>query len=152
MRINYTAHIQPKLEYNSCVCVCGILDRIQRTAQVLMVDESVFRALNTPEHQHYVDCVAPMYSYVQGMRSTEEKSPPTKSFRRNTCLSHPLDLELSLYRPVESRDSSFFNRACRLWNNVPAVVFPAVPDIPIFKSNVYKHYSLPSPHFSCNRS
>lgn len=78
---------------------------------------------------------------------------PIKSFNRKTRLfqrSHSLVLGLPIYLATHDRNSSFYNPTAHLWNNLPAVVFPAVPDVSIFKSNVHKHYSPSSLHFSHN--
>lgn len=62
------------------------------------------------------------------------------------------DIEQTLYEErcakPGSRDSVSFNCTVRLWNNLPAVVLPAVPDVFSFKSNVrnttsFLHPNLP---------
>lgn len=146
--------MQPKLEYNShmwagAAKLCCCLHRVHRRAQVLVGDdESVTRTL---EHRRNVGCIVLMYRYIQDVSSPEIRAmcSAIKLFNRATLRSqhshHPSVLELPGYRTTHYRVSSLFSRAARLWNNLATVVFPSVTDVSIFKANVHKHCSFPSP-------
>lgn len=129
--------------------------RAQRKAQVRMGDESVSRTLRTFEHQRNVGCVAPVYRHIRGKGSmaTKQICPSIKYSNRTTHSSkrsYPLILELPVHFTTRYAISRLL--IARLWNKLPAVFFPALSDISIFKLNVEKRHSLPSPLSSCNPS
>lgn len=86
-----------------------------------------------------------LHRYIHSNCSTEIKEidAPIKSFNKIESLPH----ELPAYRTTYYHDSSFFYHSARL----PAVVFPIVPDVSIFKTFTHKDYFV-SPALSSYNS
>lgn len=156
--IIYTTYIRPRMEYNSHIWAGApkssleLLDRIQKRAKVLIGDNSITSTLAPLEHRRNVGCVTLFYRYFNGMCSSEirELVPNIKIFARSTRLaggSHRFTVDLPVVRTTHYRKNSFFSRTVRMWNELPASVFPATIDTQRFKENVNKHYTHypPSP-------
>ena len=57
---------------------------------------------------------------------------------RTSRRAHNFVVDCAVNRTMHYRENSFFARTARLWNDIPAEVFPVGYDIDKFKSNVYK--------------
>ena len=140
------------MEYNSHIWAGApktsleLLDRVQRRAMVLIGDSRVSSSIVSLEHRRNVGCVTLFYRYFHGVCSLDIRRsiPNVRMFRRDTRLSrnsHPFVIEGPVSRTTHYRKNSFFSRSIRMWNELPANVFPNNYDIQKFKANVNKHYS-----------
>ena len=67
-------------------------------------------------------------------------------FMRNTRLSgrnQANTVATMSHRTTHYRENSFFARTARLWNNLPADIFPECFNISVFKARVNQHFLLP---------
>ena len=149
----YTTYIRPKMEYNSHIwagapkSILELLDRVQRRALALINDNSVSNSIDSLEHRRNVGCVTLLYQYYNGISAAEisELIPRARVFVRNTRLSsrsHPFVVDCPVDRTTHYRENSFISRTSRMWNNLPAEVFPDSYNVQKFKLNVHIHYSL----------
>lgn len=153
LRTIYTTYIRPKMEYNSHLwagapqTLLELLDRIQKRAIMLIDDGRVSNSIDSLKHRRDVGCVALFYRYFHGRCSAEIRGliPSVQLFSRTTRLSrgaHPFHVVTTFQRTTHYRDSSFFSRTVRLWNSLPASVFPNSYDVDKLKTNVHKHFLL----------
>lgn len=155
----YRTFIRPRMEYNSHVwagaskSILKLLDRVQERVKVLINDSRVSNSIDSLEHRRNVACVSLFYRYYNGRCSREIRGlvPDNHIFLRGTRTSrraHPFVVDCPVNRTMHYRENSFFARTARLWNDLPAEVFPVSYDIGKFKSNVHKHYSLFPPSYN----
>ena len=136
------------MQYNSHVwagaskSILELLDRVQERAKVLIGDSRVSNYIDFLEHRRNVGCFCLFYRYYNGM------FPETRTFVRNTRFSsraHPYVVDWQVNRTTHYRENSFFSRTVRMWNNLPAEVFPLTYNMIKLKSNVHKHNFLYPP-------
>jgi hypothetical protein len=154
----YTAYIRPKMEYNSHIWAGAskssleLLDRIQNRAIYLIGDEHISSSLNSLGHRRNVGCLSLLYRYYYGKcsRDIRDLMPPARVFPRSTRAAHqahPYSIAMVSNRTSHYRENSFFSRTVKLWNSLPAKVFPGSFDVCKFKTNIHRHYSvLPPSH------
>ena len=107
----------------------------------------LYKFIHNLEHRRNMGCVSLFYRYFHGVCSSgiRQLMPDVKSFGRSTRLSensHPFCIDWPVDRTTHYRENSIFGRTARMWNKLPASVFPANCDIQEFKANVNNHYSL----------
>ena len=154
----YVSQIRPGLEYCSHIwgaaspTTLGILDSIQRRAFRLIDDPVAANRLPSLSHRRTVGDLSLFYRYFNGFCSEELSTivPPLVTHNRATrgaLHSHPFTVQLQ--KPRTSHFvRSFVPRVSRLWNQLPATVFPSSPNLQKFKSHVNKYLlSHPIPPF-----
>jgi reverse transcriptase-like protein len=144
----YVSQIRPPLEYCSHIwgmaspTTLSILDSIQRRAVRLINDPSLTERLPSLAHRRPVGDLSLFYRYFHGFCSEELSSiiPPLTVPNRETrgaARMHPYTVQLD--RPRTSHFvRSFIPRVSRMWNLLPAEVFPSPPNLQVFKSRVNK--------------
>ena len=145
----YKSQIRPTLEY--CSHIWGsapksslqLLDSIQNRAMRLINDPELTKSLPPLSHRRAVGDLSLFYRYFFGDCSAEISSliPPIAVARRNTRSafnSHPYCVKLNTSRTAHY-DWSFFPRVSKLWNSLPASIFPPTFNLSLFKSQVNKH-------------
>ena len=142
------------MEYNSHLwagaskSALHFVDRIQ--SQVYRVkligDDRVASSITSLGHRTNVSCRVLFYNYYFGKCSPglSELVPPPLVFMRNTRLagrSHAYTVETMSHRTTHYRE----NCTARLWNNLPADIFPTSFNISLFKARINQHFLLSPP-------
>lgn len=146
LAVIYKAYIRPLLEYDSHIwagapsSTLAFLDRIQNRAVRLINDASIQSNIDSLHHRRNVGATTLFYRYHYGRCSVEifNLMPQPSTHVRNTRLAlnrHGFSVNISSSRTVSYRNS-FISRTSRLWNQLPAHVFPPIFDINKFKSNI----------------
>ena len=142
----------PKMEYNSHLwadaskSALAFVTRIQSQALKLIGDDRVVSSITSMGHRRNVSCIL-FYKYYFGKCSSglSELIPPHQVFTRNTKLSdrsHAFTFATMTHRTTHYRENSFFTRTARLWNDLPANIFPECFNISVFKARVNQHFLL----------
>ena len=123
------------------------VDRIQSRALKLIGDDMVASSMTSLGHRRNVSCIVLFYKYYFGKCSAglSELIPLPQVFGRNTRLSgrsHAFTVATMSHRTTHYRDNSFFTRTARLWNDLPANIFPECFNISVFKTSVSHHFLL----------
>jgi len=156
LRNIYTSYIRPKMEYNSHIWAGAprsslqFLDRIQERAKRLIGDDEASSSLSPLGHRRDVGCLTLLYRYFHGECASEIRDlmPPLRTFNRQTRLSrsvHPFHIDSLAPRTSHFQNGSFFGRTTRIWNSLPADVFPREFNVAGFKQNVHRFLSFPRP-------
>jgi len=143
----YKGFIRPRLEY--CSHVWGgsssthLLDRVESKAFRLIQSPTITSNLPSLSLRRNVASLSLFYRYYFGRCSREllECLPPTKVWPRHSRLaasSHQFCVEVGNSRIVRS-GASFFPSTAKLWNSIPASVFPSSYNLSSFKSRIYKY-------------
>ena len=122
-------------------CALDFVDRIQSRALKLIGDDRVVSSITSLGHRRNVSCIVLFYKYYFGKCSAglSELIPPPQVFTRNTRLSgrsHAFTVANMSHRRTHYRESSFFIRTARLWNDLPANIFPECFNISVFKATL----------------
>ena len=155
LAILYKAYIRPLVEFDSHLWVgappstLNLVERLQKKAFRLIGDTNITDRIDTLEHRRIVGAVTLFYRYFYGDCSSEISGliPPLHNSTRVTRLSaqaHPYTVASEFCRTVKFR-GTFFSAAIRLWNRLPAHVFPPVYDPQLFKKNIHVHYRASPP-------
>jgi len=142
----YVSQIRPCLEYCSHVwgaappSTLSILDSIQRKAIRLIDDPVLTGRLRSLAHRRAVGDLSLFYRYFHRLCSEELASiiPPLAARSRVTRGAnrmHPYTVQLQKPRTSHYL-RSFIPRVSRLWNSLPADVFPSSPNLQSFKSRI----------------
>ena len=143
----YKGFIRPRLEY--CSHIWGgssstyLLDRVESKAFRLIHSPTITSTLPSLSLRRNVASLSLFYRYYFGQCSRElaECVPPPKVWPRHSRLaaaSHQYCVETGCSRIVRS-GTSFFPFTARLWNSLPASVFPSSYNLTTFKSQIYRH-------------
>ena len=125
LRNIYISYIRPKMEYNSHIwagasqSALQYLDRIQERAKQLIGDDEVSSSLSPLGHRRNVGCLTLLYLIL--------------SFHINSMAQ----------RTSHFQNGSFYSRTTRIWNALPAEVFPLEFNIGSFKQKVHRFLSSP---------
>lgn len=144
----YISLIRPCLEYCSHIwgaaaaSTLAILDSIQRRAIRLINDPALTQKLPSLAHRRAVGDLSLFYRYYHGLCSDELSSivpPPAVPNRstRGTDRMHPFTVEFTKFRTL-CYSRSFIPRTSKLWNTLPAHVFPSPPSLQTFKTRINK--------------
>jgi len=144
----YKAQIRPLLEYCSHIwgaapdSVLNLLDRVQARAVRLINDPSITENLSSLSHRRSVGDLCLFYRYYFGRCSSQIAGcvppPLTMSVNRRsrrTEASHNFAVAIGTSRSNIGQ-RSFFSRVGKLWNSLPATVFPAEFDLQHFKLKI----------------
>jgi hypothetical protein len=152
----YKSFIRPCLEYCSNVwggaaqTTLSYLDSIQRRAIRMINNPSLTNDLDTLEHRRKVADLSIFYRYYHHDCSSEINAlmPPSSNVpirtTRQSSRAHKYSVKLTTSR-TEDYHRNFFNRTARLWNELPAHVFPEKPEkysrgsAQVFKEKAHKH-------------
>ena len=156
LRTIYVTYYRSKIEYNSHLwagaskSALDFVDRIQSRAMKLIGDDRVASYIASLGHRRNVSCIVLFYKYYFGKCSSglSELIPPPQVFGRNTRLSgrsHAFTVATMSNRTTHYRENSFFTRTARLWNDLPANIFPECFNISMFKTRVNQHFLLSPP-------
>ena len=151
----YKAYIRPLLEFDSHLWVgappttLNLVERLQNRAFRLIGDISITNRIESLEHRRKVGAVTLFYRYFYGQCSAELLGiiPPLHNsviVTRKAAQAHPYVVTARFCRTVKYR-GTFFSTAIRLWNNLPAHVFPLQYDPQTFKENIHFLYLLSPP-------
>ena len=157
LRNIYYSHIRPKMEYNSHIWAGAskeslkLLDRVQDRVIKLIGDLEVVGTIDSLERRRKVGSISLFYRYFHGECSVEiaKLLPAIKIFGRNSRSSvnaHAFHLNEISERTTHYRDS-FLARNLRIWNKLPANVFPDVYNPTLFKQNINCLFSATHPQF-----
>ena len=149
-------YVRPKIEYNSHLwtgeskSALDFVDRIQSPALKLIGDDRVPSSNTALGHRRNVSCIVVFYKYYFGKCSSglSELIRPPQVLARNTRLSgrcHAFTVATISHRTTHYRENSFFTRTARLWNDLPANIFPEYFNISVFKARVNQHFLLSPP-------
>ena len=153
LRNIYTSYIRPKMEYNAHIWAGAsrssleYLDRIQERAKRLIGDDEVSSSLSPLGHRRDVGCLTLLYRYFHGECASEIRDlmPPLRTFNRQTRFSrsaHRFHVNSMAQRTSHYQNGSFFSRTTRIWNTLPASVFPNEFNVARFKQNVHRFLTL----------
>ena len=146
----YKAYIRPLMEYASPIwsgagnTALGILCRLQRKAlRLLNIEDPINAGIYPLELRRDVATLCTFYRHFFFKPSLEIGTiiPPVFASSRTTRSSstaHPYCVTIPRSR-THLHQSSYVPRACRLWNSLPAHIFPTIPNMDIFKKNVNQH-------------
>ena len=143
----YTGLIRPCLEY--CSHVWGsspsvsLLDRVESKAIRLINDHTLTSSLDPLSLRRKVSSLSLYYRYYFGHCSSEllERIPQSLRRPRSTrqaAFSHRYSVELCNPR-IDRYGDCFFPSTSRLWNSLPASVFPDSYNLDSFKRKVYQY-------------
>ena len=142
----YVSQIRPCLEYCSHVwgavppSTLSILDSIQRKAIRLIDDPVLTGRLPSLAHRRAVGDLPFFYRYFHRLCSEELASIiPQLAVRSRVTRGafHMHSYTVRLQKPRTSHYlGSFIPRGSRLWNSLPADVFPSSPNLQSFKSRI----------------
>ena len=143
----YIGLIRPCLEY--CSHVWGsspsvsLLDRVESKAIRLINDHALTSSLDPLSLRRKVASLSLYYRYYFGHCSSElfERIPQSLRRPRSTrqaALSHRYSVELCNPR-IDRYGDCFFPSTSKLWNSLPASVFPDAYNLDSFKRKVYQH-------------
>jgi hypothetical protein len=155
LAIIYKAYIRPLVDFDSHLWVSAppstsiVVERLQKKAFRLIDDMNVTNRIDTLEHRRIVGAVTLFYRYYYGECSSEllDLIPPLHSsilVSRLSAQAHPYVVASEFCRTVKFR-GTFFSVAIRLWNRLPAHVFPPIYDPQLFKKNIHVHYRSTPP-------
>ena len=147
LRTIYVTYITPNMEYNSHLwaraskSALDFVDRIQSRALQLKGDDRVASSITCLGHRRNVSCIVLFYKYYLGKCSSglSDLIPLPQVFTRNTRFSgrsHAYTVATMSHRTMHYRKNSFFTRTARLWNNLPADIFPTSFNISLFKERI----------------
>ena len=151
----YKAYIRPLLEFDSHLWIgappstLNFVERLQNKAFRLIGDINITNRIDSLGHRRKVGAVTLFYRYFYGHCSSELLGiiPPLHNsviVTRKAAQAHPYVVTARFCRTVKYR-GTFFSTAIRLWNNLPAHVFPPCYDPETFKKNIHSHYRLSPP-------
>ena len=143
----YIGLIRPCLEY--CSHIWGgsssatILDRVESKAIRLINSKELTDPLDPLPLRRKVASLSLFYRYYFGHCSSElmgrvPQTLPRPRTTRQAVDSHRYSVELCNTR-IERYSNCFFPSTSRLWNNLPADVFPDSYNLSSFKRQVYHH-------------
>lgn len=155
LAIIYKAYIRPLLEFDSHLWVgappstLNLVERLQKKAFRLIGDKKITDQIDTLKHRRIVGAVTLFYRYFYGECSSELSGliPPLHNsilVTRMSAQAHPYVLASEFCRTVRFR-GTFFSAAIRLWNRLPAHVFPPIYNPQLFKKNIHVHYRISPP-------
>ena len=141
----YKTQIRPILEYcshlwsRSTATGTALLDRIQNRVNNLIGPE-LSQKLEPLSHRRDVSSLSLFYRYQTGLCSSQlhRSVPPLKQFKRqlrSAASSHKYTLEVTRCRTAHYQNS-FFPQTTKLWNTLPANVFPDSPNLTKFKTSI----------------
>ena len=135
------------MERHRRLTIISILDSIQRRAIRLIDDPVLAGRLPSLAHRRAVIDLSLFYRYFHRLCSEELASiiPPLavrNRVTRGVVHMHPYTVQLQKLR-TSHYSRSFIPRVSRLWNLLPADVFPSSPNLQSFKSRVNRLH-LPS--------
>ena len=141
----YKTQIRPILEYcshlwsRSTASGSALLDRIQRRVTNLIGPE-LSQKLEPLSHRRDVSSLTLFYRYHSGLCSSKlhRSVPPLKQMKRqlrSADTNHKLTLEVDRCRTAHHLNS-FFPQTTKLWNSLPADIFPDSPHPTKFKTCV----------------
>ena len=141
----YIGLIRPCLEY--CSHIWGsspsvyLLDRVESKAIRLINDSSLTSSLDSLSLRRKVASLSLFYRYYFGRCSAELKDRVPRPLRRPRCtrqaaVSHRYSVDLCNPR-IGRYSDCFFPSTSRLWNSLPAAVFPASYNLSSFKRQAY---------------
>ena len=143
----YIGLIRPCLEYCSHIwgnsASVSLLDRVESKAIRLIGDPSLTSTLDPLSLRRKVASLSLFYRYYFGHCSAELAAciPPPLARPRSTrqaSFAHAHCVELSNPR-IGRHSDCFFPSTSRLWNSLPASVFPSSYNLASFKRRVYHH-------------
>ena len=141
----YIGLIRPCLEYCSHIwggsSSASVLDRIESKAIRLINDRNLTDPLDPLPLRRKVASLSLFYRYYFGHCSSElyDRVPqplPRPRCTRQAVASHRYSVELCNPR-IERYSNCFFPTTSRLWNSLPADVFPDSYNLSAFKRQVY---------------
>jgi hypothetical protein len=123
------------------------IDSIQRRAVRLINNGTLTSGLQSMEHIRQVGSLSLFYRYYHGHCSTElsQLIPPAPIHHRHTrgtLSEHPYTVDICRLR-TGSFSSSFLNTTGRLWNSLPASMFPPTYNLNLFKKRINIHLQSP---------
>ena len=140
----YKTQIRP---FSSTAATCGpdpqqqgaLLDRIQNRVNNLIGPE-LSQKLEPLSHRRDVSSLSLFYRYQSGLCSSQlhRSVPPLKQCKRqlrSAASSHKYTLEVTRCRTAHYQNS-FFPQTTKLWNTLPANVFPDSPNLTKFKTSI----------------
>ena len=142
----YVGLIRPCLEYCSHIwgssSFVSLLDRVESKAIRLINDPSLTTPLDPLSLRRKVACLSLYYRYYFGHCSSELLDRIPQPLRRPRCtrqaaVSHRYSVELCNPR-IGRYNDCFFPSTSRLWNSLPASVFPGSYNLASFKRQVYQ--------------
>ena len=144
------------MEYNSHLwagapkSLLDFVHRIQSRSLKLIADDRVVSSITSLGHRRNVSCIVLFYQYyfVKWSSGLSELIPPPKVFTRNTRLSgrsHACTVATMFHRTTHYRENFFFARTARLWNNLPADIFPTSFNISLLKARINQPFLLSPP-------
>ncbi|CAH2226749.1 jg805, partial [Pararge aegeria aegeria] len=144
----YQAQVRSCMEYcshlwdGSAKYQLDALDSVDRRARRL-IDDLANKKLKSLEHRRKVACLSVFYRIYFGECAQElfDLVPPSPFYHRTA--RHRKDLHLYVVDIPRTRTkrfaSSFLIRTDRIWNALPASIFPSSYNISTFKSRVNRH-------------
>ena len=143
----YKGLIRPCMEY--CSHIWGgsgstlLLDRVEAKAKRLINCPILSDSLDPLSLRRDVGALSLFYRYYNGRCSRELTSriPPPLRRPRNTrgaLFSHENCVNIGDSR-ITRCGTSFFPATSVLWNSLPSFIFPAIFNLPLFKSRVCAH-------------
>lgn len=139
--------IRPCMEYSSHVwggsSHTALLDRVESKALRLINSPPLTNCLQSLSHRRNVASLSIFYRYFHGNCSTDLANCMPRLFLRPRCTklsssSHPYSVQLPNAR-VNQYAPSFIPFTDKLWNSLPASVFPNSYNLSSFKREVSRH-------------
>ena len=145
----YKAQVRSCMEYcshlwdGSAKYQLAALDSIERRAKRLIGDETLASKLHTLAHRRNVACLSVFYRLYFGECAHElhdliPSSPFHYRTTRRTAGYHPHLVDIPSCR-TKRFSSTFIVRTAKVWNSLPASVFPTTYDPSAFKARVNRH-------------
>ena len=127
-----------------------IYGQVRLKAHMIEAYDRVGSSITSLGHRRNVSCIVLLYKYYIGKCSSElsELISPPQVFGRKTRMSgrsHAFTVAITSHRTTHYRENSFFTRTARLWNDLPANIFPECFNISVFKARVNQHFLLSPP-------
>ena len=146
----YKAYIRPLLEFDSHLWVgappssLNLVERLQNKAFRLIGDINITNRIDSLDHRRKVGAVTLFYRYFYGQCSSELLGivPPLHNsvfVTRYSAQAHPYVVASRFCRTVKYGET-FFSTSIKMWNRLPAHVFPSQYNPQIFKKNVHLHF------------
>ena len=148
--ILYQAQVRSCMEYcshlwdGSAKYQLAALDSVDRRARRIIGNEALCNAkLQTLDHRRKVACLSVFYRIYFGECAQElfDLVPPSPFYHRTArhrSSLHPYVVDIPWTR-TKRFASSFLIRTAKIWNALPAHVFPTTYNMGIFKSRVNRH-------------